>query len=157
MGLFRNGKLNVFPMYFHRYLRLTPVLAACILTYMSIVRFMSSGPLWPQRFSFIEGSCTQYWWSPLIYVQNYVNPNKRVSVYNSIGMFPMNFGIFHHQIRHQLCMVSLYCIRKHIAWLRVVWTFFKIVISMSYRKKIKKLHATVWFYFKFWSEVEKRW
>lgn len=84
----RNGKLDILTMFFHRYLRLTPLLAACILISTSIVRFLGHGPLWVQRFTFIKGRCQRYWWSALLYVQNYTNVNERVSILQYSSYFP---------------------------------------------------------------------
>uniref|UniRef100_A0A8D8A1J5 Nose resistant to fluoxetine protein 6 n=1 Tax=Culex pipiens TaxID=7175 RepID=A0A8D8A1J5_CULPI len=72
----RNSKLNVPLLYLHRYLRLTPVFAALILFTVGFYQRIGDGPLWPVQQQFTTGNCEQYWWSALLYVQNYVNPNQ---------------------------------------------------------------------------------
>lgn len=66
--------------YLHRYLRLTPLLAISFLVSMSLLRFVGNGPVWPLTLDFLSKSCERYWWSTLLYVQNYVNPNDIVSI-----------------------------------------------------------------------------
>lgn len=72
--------MNVFYVYLHRYVRMTPLLAVCILVSMTLLRFMGNGPVWPIMLDFNTGHCERYWWSTLIYVQNYVNPKNIVSI-----------------------------------------------------------------------------
>lgn len=76
---FSNERFNVLAMYLHRYLRTTPLMAVCALMCASIVRYFGSGPLWPERVPILEKNCDQFWWSMLLYAQNYVNPEQRVS------------------------------------------------------------------------------
>lgn len=54
------------------FLRLTPALAAIILVLSNLLRYMGSGPVWPSV-SGLEKTCHKYWWTTLLYVQNYVN------------------------------------------------------------------------------------
>lgn len=76
----RNGQLNFALLYIHRYLRLTPLLAACILIAIYIFKHLGDGPLW-QLFNRIgvEDNCRSHWWSTLLYIQNYYNSNSMVS------------------------------------------------------------------------------
>lgn len=67
-------------LYFHRYLRLTPIFAVSILFSMSLLRFMANGPLWHRTLDSLSSKCEDYWWTALIYVQNYVNSANIVSV-----------------------------------------------------------------------------
>ncbi|XP_052868606.1 nose resistant to fluoxetine protein 6 isoform X1 [Anopheles cruzii] len=72
----RNGRLNLPLMYLHRYLRLTPALAALILYSATLMRYSGSGPFWDGAMSLTADTCRDYWWSALLYVQNYVNPRE---------------------------------------------------------------------------------
>ncbi|XP_062550333.1 nose resistant to fluoxetine protein 6-like [Armigeres subalbatus] len=72
----RTRFLNVPVMYLHRYIRLTPVFAALILFTVGIMPGISSGPLWSTSFALSVNQCNQYWWSALLYVQNYVNSDQ---------------------------------------------------------------------------------
>lgn len=73
----RNGKINIWLLYAHRFLRLTPLMGASVLLSMSLMRFMGSGPVWPLSMDYLRQSCKRYWWSTLLYVQNYVNPSDQ--------------------------------------------------------------------------------
>lgn len=72
----RNRKLNLPLMYLHRYLRLTPALAALILL-TALMKYLGSGPFWNSTITAtLEKPCDKYWWSALLYVQNYVNSKE---------------------------------------------------------------------------------
>lgn len=71
----RNWLRNIPLIYLHRYLRLTPVFAALILFTVGILPEFSSGPLWNTSLKLSVDMCNRYWWSALLYVQNYVNPD----------------------------------------------------------------------------------
>lgn len=75
----RNGRVNVLSLYIHRYIRLTPIVGVCILLIVSLYRFAGSGPLWNRFIEDESEKCEKYWWLTLLYVQNYVNVQMRVS------------------------------------------------------------------------------
>ncbi|XP_055914238.1 nose resistant to fluoxetine protein 6-like [Eupeodes corollae] len=66
------GKLNYLLMWFHRYIRLTPPLAVVILYYLTINKFIGSGPYREDSIK-RHFQCKETWWSTLLYVQNYVS------------------------------------------------------------------------------------
>lgn len=68
--------MNIPLLYLHRYLRLTPALAAGMLFYGTIFHYLSSGPLW--EITSPHKNCEVSWWTTLLYVQNYVAPMKPV-------------------------------------------------------------------------------
>ncbi|XP_031623683.1 nose resistant to fluoxetine protein 6-like isoform X2 [Contarinia nasturtii] len=67
-----NGKANYVMIYVHRYLRLTPIMGIVILISLTLFKKIGSGPLW---YSYILHAinCDKYWWSSLLYIQNYYN------------------------------------------------------------------------------------
>ncbi|KAJ3644146.1 hypothetical protein Zmor_026818 [Zophobas morio] len=65
---------NVPLYYFHRYLRLTPAVAAMVLAHAALFNYFGSGPVWQRTDTFLTKACKEYWWSALLYVQNYANP-----------------------------------------------------------------------------------
>ncbi|CAD7090161.1 unnamed protein product [Hermetia illucens] len=64
---------NILNMYFHRYLRLFPLLAATILFAATLYKYVGDGPYWNSINSSIEAPCRVFWWSALLHLQNYVN------------------------------------------------------------------------------------
>lgn len=66
-------------LYFYRYLRLTPLLGFCIIFAVSLFRFCGSGPFWSHLTGSIRTECEQNWWINLLYLQNYIHPEKIVS------------------------------------------------------------------------------
>lgn len=69
------GYLNIKMMYFHRYVRLTPVVAVVILYIMSFYKYSGAGPMW-MKIGTQDKRCSDTWWATLLYVQNYVYPNR---------------------------------------------------------------------------------
>lgn len=74
------GRINILTLYIHRYLRLTPLLAISVLLSTTLFRFLGDGPIWPGFTEFLKNQCEKHWWSTLLYVQNYVNPDDIVSL-----------------------------------------------------------------------------
>jgi len=66
-----NGRLNILMMYVHRYLRLTPALAAAVLFVVSFLKYLGGGPFWQQSVTPLVHSCEKTWWATLLYIQNY--------------------------------------------------------------------------------------
>lgn len=73
LNALENKRLNVPRMIFHRYLRYTPVFAALILYLVSLSKFVSKGPI---QLPAVVNQCKDFWWSSLLHIQNYVNPNQ---------------------------------------------------------------------------------
>ncbi|KAH8385804.1 hypothetical protein KR093_011788 [Drosophila rubida] len=67
------GKLNIPMMYFHRYIRLTPVVAVVVLYIMSLYKYSGAGPMW-FKLGTQDQRCEDTWWATLLYVQNYAFP-----------------------------------------------------------------------------------
>ncbi|XP_068159569.1 nose resistant to fluoxetine protein 6 [Drosophila tropicalis] len=67
------GKLNIPMMYFHRYIRLTPVVAVVVLYIMSLYKYSGAGPMW-FKLGTQDTRCADTWWATLLYVQNYAFP-----------------------------------------------------------------------------------
>lgn len=68
-------RLNILRMILHRYLRYTPVLGVAILCTITLPKFIVSGPL-QSTSNELRENCVNYWWSALLHIQNYVNPNN---------------------------------------------------------------------------------
>ncbi|XP_057653520.1 nose resistant to fluoxetine protein 6-like [Diorhabda carinulata] len=64
--------IEIMKHYLHRYIRLTPALAASILVFTTLGKYMGSGPHWSILLANIK-NCRNYWWSSILYVQNQVN------------------------------------------------------------------------------------
>lgn len=89
---FRDGNLNILSLYWQRYLRLTTLLAVVLLVDITIFRFFGSGPIW-SRVQFEIANCHQFWWSTLLHVQNYVNPERMVSILFSFNLWANSFWL----------------------------------------------------------------
>lgn len=73
----KGTKFNIFLYYLHRYLRLTPAVAILIPIHAFLVPYMGSGPFWGGIDTGYSEACREYWWSSLLYIQNFVNSNAQ--------------------------------------------------------------------------------
>ncbi|KAL3266701.1 hypothetical protein HHI36_010863 [Cryptolaemus montrouzieri] len=60
-------------MYLHRYLRLTPAVAALFFFTDSLLKFLGNGPLWFFALDVVRIPCENNWWRYFLYIQNYGN------------------------------------------------------------------------------------
>ncbi|CAK9804439.1 Nose resistant to fluoxetine protein 6 [Anthophora plagiata] len=67
------GHFDVFGLYLHRYLRLTPAYAMMIGFYATLFYKIGSGPHWDQWVGANRDYCRENWWTNLLYVNNYVH------------------------------------------------------------------------------------
>ncbi|GFY71975.1 nose resistant to fluoxetine protein 6 [Trichonephila inaurata madagascariensis] len=66
----RNGKINLFVLCLHRFVRLTPVYMLLIAFNTLVFKYTGSGPFWGDDSDI--GSCKQYWWWNLLYINNFL-------------------------------------------------------------------------------------
>ncbi|KAJ4443418.1 hypothetical protein ANN_05086 [Periplaneta americana] len=78
MQILDSGRtFNVPIFYLHRFLRITPLWGAVVLVHVSFIDKLGGGPLWDfARIGVDKSICTEYWWSALLYIQNYVNDSE---------------------------------------------------------------------------------
>ncbi|XP_069696166.1 nose resistant to fluoxetine protein 6-like isoform X2 [Periplaneta americana] len=65
-----DARFNIPLHYLHRYIRLTPVMAALVLIQLSLMEHLGSGPMWSTN-EFLTELCRKNWWATLLYIQNY--------------------------------------------------------------------------------------
>ncbi|XP_044748205.1 nose resistant to fluoxetine protein 6-like [Coccinella septempunctata] len=58
-------------MILHRYLRLTPAVAALFFVSLSFLESLGNGPLWIYSLEVINEPCRKNWWKYFLYIQNY--------------------------------------------------------------------------------------
>jgi len=63
------GLLNLFRLYFHRWIRLWPTYIFVLLFFWKVVPFMTNGPIWFQLVNFSQ-SCNDSWWKNFLFVDN---------------------------------------------------------------------------------------
>lgn len=67
-------RVNWFLYYFHRVWRLSPAYFYALFFYMCVSVYLSDGPFWPIYMNNVDATCGKYWWTNLIYVNNFI-PN----------------------------------------------------------------------------------
>lgn len=74
----KKGSVNLIKFYLQRYVRITAPLAALILFVTSFAVHMGEGPIWKPYMLQMQNSCSRYWWSSILHIQNFVNPSNMV-------------------------------------------------------------------------------
>lgn len=83
----KTGQFNLILFYVHRYLRITLPLSLVVLFYVTLPQFLGSGPMLYNVYRNHQKHCQDYWWSTLLHLQAYVNPDKLVSMHFSYISF----------------------------------------------------------------------
>ncbi|KAK3918650.1 Nose resistant to fluoxetine protein 6 [Frankliniella fusca] len=91
-----------------RYIRLTPAYAVIILFYASTFYKTGSGPLWNMMIGVERDACRSYWWTNLLYINNYV-PTETLCVFQSWSLA----ADMHYFI---VGMLVLALLRRHYRW-----------------------------------------
>ncbi|XP_052756162.1 O-acyltransferase like protein-like [Galleria mellonella] len=102
---------NLHMFYLNRYLRLFPVLAACVLLQASLFYRVTDGPVW-EVVAQQTYQCRKYWWSTLLYIQNYYNPYY-VCIPNT-WYLAIDFQLF---LISPLVLVGVVGATKRTAWI----------------------------------------
>ncbi|XP_043465576.1 nose resistant to fluoxetine protein 6-like [Leptopilina heterotoma] len=71
---------NFFFLLLKRILRLWPVLAFMALGYATIFYRLGSGPFWESIMGYYRNSCSSYWWTSLLFINNYFGGNNKCVV-----------------------------------------------------------------------------
>lgn len=64
---------------------------------MTIYNKIGTGPNWDEANQRLQSDCQAYWWSSLLYIQNFVNPEKNVS-FNYLINFKITMKQFFYDI-----------------------------------------------------------
>ncbi|XP_071156465.1 nose resistant to fluoxetine protein 6-like isoform X2 [Mytilus edulis] len=68
----KDGKINWFMFYFHRFWRLTPPYMLVLMVYVSLFPYIGSGPLW-KKDGMEVNYCKDAWYYNFFYINNFVN------------------------------------------------------------------------------------
>ncbi|CRK92296.1 CLUMA_CG005855, isoform A [Clunio marinus] len=107
----RTGRFSVLGLYLHWYLRVAPILAVSIFLFLTLVQRLGEGPYHTSIMQSQVPQCEEYWWSALLFVQNYVNPTQMCLIHT-----------YYLSIEMQLIWASplllfpLYFWRKWVVW-----------------------------------------
>ncbi|KAF5284592.1 hypothetical protein FQR65_LT02418 [Abscondita terminalis] len=71
----QGNSINLLVFYGHRFLRLTPALAAIVLISSGPLTYFGSGPYWYRIQAGFVDECVKTWWPTLTYIQNYYYNN----------------------------------------------------------------------------------
>lgn len=79
----RTGRVRIWKLYLYRIMRVTPFVGILIFFLMTLTKYSSEGPYYTFFTEAQLPACEQYWWSAMLHVQNYVNPDAIVSIFHS--------------------------------------------------------------------------
>lgn len=79
----KDGRVSILKMYIHRYLKVTPYVGILIYFLLALTPYSSDGPYFKFFTEAQVPQCETYFWSAVLHVQNYVNPESLVSNYLS--------------------------------------------------------------------------
>lgn len=72
----KRGSVNLLLVYLDRIMRVLPTYVTVITFYMYILPLLGQGPRWNEISGRESSRCLQNWWTNLLYVNNFVNPEK---------------------------------------------------------------------------------
>ncbi|XP_053699367.1 nose resistant to fluoxetine protein 6-like [Sabethes cyaneus] len=70
------GKLNVWKLWLHRIVRIFPAYAMLVYFWIAFGEYFGEGPLYRHLVQPTVDACNDHWWSAMLFVQNYVNPDR---------------------------------------------------------------------------------
>ncbi|XP_063709290.1 nose resistant to fluoxetine protein 6-like [Culicoides brevitarsis] len=71
----KGGSFNILKFYLHRYLRIMPLFGAIILIVLAFFKYLGDGPVYDAVIeTTLEEKCREYYWTSLLFIQNYYNP-----------------------------------------------------------------------------------
>lgn len=91
----RGEKFNTVKYYIHRFFRIAPVYYAAVLLVIAFIPYLGDGPSYQKIIEpALHRNCVQYWWSALLFIQNWVNPWIHTVGINSHGSIVLLTGVF---------------------------------------------------------------
>jgi len=72
----RGGRMKWGLVYFHRYWRIVPLVAIAVGCHWLLSEYFGSGPLWYLRENYKDPECSSYWWTPLVFLNNFIPYGK---------------------------------------------------------------------------------
>ncbi|XP_074042229.1 nose resistant to fluoxetine protein 6 isoform X3 [Leptinotarsa decemlineata] len=92
MNQFEKRIMNPAMIVLLRYIRLTPVYAFVIFYYATVFNHTGNGPLWKVIAGEDSKDCRRNWWTNLLYISNYVNPDHMCMTHS--WYLPCDFHYF---------------------------------------------------------------
>ena len=113
------------------------MLAAAILFSSTLLGYLGSGPMWKPL---IAGSsqtfCADYWWSTLLYIQNYYNPDKICIIQSWYLAVDMQLFVaapllcyMLYRFKERFVPVLILLIGFCIGWTIGMFTYYDIVVD----------------------------
>ncbi|CAK1540700.1 unnamed protein product [Leptosia nina] len=109
--------------YLNRIMRLFPLLGAIVLLEASVFHRVADGPYWLTVARNVE-RCRNWWWSTLLYVQNYVNPNDICIQHSWYLAIDMQLHII-----SPLILVWVFSGKRSYAWSALIGSILAFLVS----------------------------
>ncbi|XP_045485659.1 nose resistant to fluoxetine protein 6 isoform X1 [Pieris rapae] len=111
--------------YINRIMRLFPLLGAIVLLEASVFHRIADGPYWLTVARNVE-RCRNWWWSTILYVQNYVNPNDICIQHSWYLAIDMQLHII-----SPLILVWVYSGRRRLAWAGLTGGILAVLVAST--------------------------
>ncbi|KAG6451009.1 hypothetical protein O3G_MSEX006874 [Manduca sexta] len=127
---------NLHLYYLNRLLRMFPILATFVLIQATFLHWVSDGPMW-NRVVFETHNCRVFWWTTLLYIQNYASPDRMC--------LPHSWYLAIDIQLHILSPLVLFWIlgtRRRVAWVALTITTVASITAATVYNTIKQFPST---------------
>lgn len=119
----KNGKINFFMLIFHRFYRIMPLYVFLIFMAWKFQPYINEGPVWPEFKMNMDNGCYNYWWTNIIFLNNFISWENPCSCFGWGWYLANDFQFF---LITPLLLLLSYRYKK-FGWLAIVF-----VILSSY-------------------------
>eukprot|EP00343_Euplotes_focardii_P011854 CAMPEP_0205833682 /NCGR_PEP_ID=MMETSP0206-20130828/50181_1 /ASSEMBLY_ACC=CAM_ASM_000279 /TAXON_ID=36767 /ORGANISM="Euplotes focardii, Strain TN1" /LENGTH=426 /DNA_ID=CAMNT_0053140291 /DNA_START=585 /DNA_END=1861 /DNA_ORIENTATION=- len=152
------GAKNFLMLYFHRYYRLVIPVAFVQFFFMGLMGYLGNGPLYESGMQEFQKPCNTYWWSNLLFVNNFLPWDMNNSCIGWVWYLANDMQFF----IVSPFLIYLYCKNRRVAYILL---FTLIIISMATNgiftliKDVSPMiaadnfNAQSWMYTKPWSRM----
>jgi len=113
--------------YFHRYLRLTPLYFVAIMFYTYVIPIVSNGPYWNKFLTTtdVTAPCTKYWWTNMLYINNFYPSQFGKDAEGGLGCMSWTWYLANDT---QLFLILPFIMKLYMSSRRAAWA---VVIVLS--------------------------
>ncbi|OMJ72862.1 hypothetical protein SteCoe_28602 [Stentor coeruleus] len=125
----KTSKFSVFAflmIYVHRFLRITPVYMFVLFFFWAFIKYFGNGPMWVDVEKYLNPDCNDYWYSNLIYMNNFI-PDGKVNGCLGVSWYLANDMQFFWI--SPIILILYIKVNKYIGWLAVIIICLICIIS----------------------------
>lgn len=112
--------------YVHRFLRITPVYMFVLFFFWAFIKYLGNGPMWVDVENYLNPDCNDYWYSNLIYMNNFI-PDGKVNGCLGVSWYLANDMQFFWV--SPIILILYIKVHKYIGWISVISICLMCIIS----------------------------